>query len=238
MPTAWRGAWAALLLAAATLAGWLAAVGGAASLFSAPVWLGIAMAAMLVARGALWRLVLAREGRGPGGLQLGAVEARLVAVWALSGVFLAVLALLLFVALLCFAYAAASAGPGFDPARVMTWAPAVDGRGRILLGAVAALGAVGMIFAAARVSLAEAASIGGGRVQVLSTWILTRRLVWPILAGNGAIALLPAVAVLLAPAGVGWRLVAAGVVAGVWLPMSIGLMAYVFDNRAAQKADV
>ena len=225
------------MLIAATLTAWLAAIGGERAGLPAPVWLALAAAAMLVGRGALWRLALGRQGRGLGGLQFGRVEARLAAVWALSGLFLAVLILLLFVALLCFAYAAASAGRGFDAARVLSWAPAVDGRGRLLLGIVAGLGGAGMVFAAARISLGEAASIERGRVQVLSTWALARGAVLPILVGQLAIALAPAAALVLAPPGGPWRLLQAVLLAGLWLPMSVGLMAYVFKDRAAQKAD-
>jgi hypothetical protein len=237
MPAAWRAAWAALLLVTGILAGWLAAIGRGPAVLPSAVWLLLAMAAMLAARGALWRLALRREGRGPAGLQWGAVEVRLAAVWALWGLFLAVLALLLFVVLLCAAYAVASAGSGFDPARVMTWAPAIDARGRVLLGTVASLGAAGMIFAAVRVSLAEPASVARGQVQVLSTWALARGGVWSILIGNAAIAAAPAAAFVLAPAEIGWRLVQAAVVAAVWLPMNVGFMAYVFEGRAMQKAD-
>ena len=237
VPAAWRGAWAALGLATVALALWLMATSGGRMLLPAPVWLVLALAAMLVARGALWRLVLARPGRGPGGLQLAGVEGRLASVWVLSGVFLGMLLLLLFVAVLCVAYAAASAGRGFDASRVLTWAPALDGPGRMVLGAAAAAGAAGVAFAGARISLAEAASVARGRVQVLSTWGLSRGAAWPILAGAGCIAAPSVASFLLLPAGPTWRVAQALVVAGLCLPMSVGLMAYVFANRTARTPD-
>jgi hypothetical protein len=160
----------------------------------------------------------------------------LAAVWALCGLFLAVLALLFLVTLLAGAYAAASAGPGFDPGRVSTWAPAIQGRGRWLLGALALAGGAGLVFAAGRISLAEAASLSGGRVAVLSTWALSRGALAAILIGNAIIAVPPAVLFLVAPPGPVWRGLQGLVLATVWLPMNVGLMAYVFANRAAHEA--
>lgn len=157
-------------------------------------------------------------------------------MWALAALFVGVLALLVFVALLAGAYAAASAGPGFDPAQVNTWAPAIQGGGRWLLGGLALAGAAGLIFAAARISLAEPASLAHGRVQVLSTWALSRGAVAAILIGNAVIAAPPAALFLFAPAGPLWRGLQGLVLAALWLPMDVGLMAYVFANRAAQKA--
>jgi hypothetical protein len=223
-----------LALAAVVLAAWMLAAQGVGLGLPAPLWLAAVGGATLLARGALWRLVtgpaIARVDR------FGAVELRLAAVWALSVLFLAVLAVLLLVALLCFAYAAASAGRGFDPANVVTWAPAVSQKGGLLVSAAAILGAAGLVFAAARISLAEAASIARRRVQVLSAWALTRGRVAPILIGNAVLALPPAVAFILPPAqSAGSGMIAARVLqslvlAGLWLPMNVGLMAYVFDN--------
>jgi hypothetical protein len=233
---AWRRAWAALALAAIVLAAWMLAAGGVSMGLPAPVWLAAAAGATLVARAALWRLAAGPTTSGP-------VELRLAAVWGLSGLFLGVLALLLFVALLCFAYAAASAGRGFDAANVATWAPAVSQRGGLIVTAAAILGGAGWVWAAARISLAEAASVARGRVQVLSTWALTRGRVATILAGNAVLAAPPAVAFILLPAhggGLGpivGRALQSLLLAGLWLPMNVGLMAYVFDNCTGKQPD-
>jgi hypothetical protein len=195
-------------------------------------WFPLAALGVLIARAELWRHALAAT---PGGFA--ARTARLAAVWALGGLFLAVLALLLFVTLLAVAYAAASAGPGFDPGQVATWAPAIQGRGRWLLGAVALAGGAGLVFAATRISLAGAASLAGGRVAVLSTWALSRGALAVILIGNATIAAPPAALFLFAPPGPVWRGLQGLVLATVWLPMNVGLMAYVFANRGKPKPD-
>lgn len=210
--------------------------------FPSSAWL-LAVVLALIARGVLWRLALGQGRRGPGGLQLGAIELRLAAVWLLSAVFLAILALLLFVALLCFAYAVASTGKGFDPAEIATWAPAVDARGRLAMTALAVIGAGALVWAAARISLAEPASLSRGKVQVLSAWPLTRGKLSMILAGNALIAT-PFVAFAI-PASSLSRGVLAGVpsvaaavlVVGVWLPMNVGLMAYVHESCTSPTAD-
>jgi len=230
---AWRGAWAAMSIAAVLVAVRLGATG-----VGAVGWSAAAVLAFLVARSALWRLASRRGGLGPGGLQLGRVEARLLAVWLLGAIFLFVLALLAFVLLLCFAYAAASAGHGFVASDVSTWAPAVDGRGKIMVSVVALAAGWGMAWAATRISLAEPATVASERVKVLETWPLTRGQVLPIfvarlIVGAGAAALLTLpwrLGVSTPGGGVfgAWaaRACDGWVVAGLWLPLDVGLMAY------------
>ncbi len=242
VPIAWRGAWAALLLTAAGSAGSVAAVSSGEKAGRAVVWVLLTIALALVARGALWRLALARTRPGPGGLQFGATEARLAAVWALSFLFLAILGLLLVTGLLSLVYAVASAGRGFDPANASTWASAVDGRGRLVIGAAMLVGSAALAWAALRISLSEAASVMAGKVQVLSAWRLTRGGVATIAAGNLLLSVLPVAALLLAPPRIGgaeWlRPLAFGLVlAGAWLPLQVGLMTNVFERRAAPEPD-
>jgi hypothetical protein len=172
------------------------------------------------------------------------VEGRLAAVSTLTCVFLAILILLLFVVLLCLAYAAASAGRGFDAANVGTWGKAVDARGRLVVSVATMAGAGAIVLAAIRISLAEAASVAGDKVQVLSTWGLTRRRLAAIGGGNLLIAI-PPTAVLLATrvgmaanaGALAWPLICGVVLAGVWLPMHVGLMAYVYGRPAAPRSD-
>ena len=233
-PKAWRRAGAALALVGFFLAAWMLAGRD----LQAPALAAVA-ATMLLARTALWRLV-SSEVRAN---SFTAVALRLAAVWALSVLFLAMLALLLFIALLCFAYAAASTGKGFDPANVVTWAPAVSQRGGLLVTAMTILGAAGWVFAAARIALAEAATVARRRVQVLSVWALSRGRVAPILFANAALAALPAAAFVLLPtppaglALIAIRVLQSLVLAGLWLPMSVGLMAYVLDNCTGTQPD-
>lgn len=241
---AWREAWAALIAAAATIGAVLTAGSLGAPPASRAAWLGLALLAATVTRGALYRLALARPGMGPGGLQWGRTEGRLLAVWLLGAVFLFILGLLFFTALIASAYAVASAGAGFVAAEPATWAKAVDGRGRLVLGALGAAGTAALVWAALRLCLAAAASVARGRVQVLSAWPLTRRRAWRLglalaLVGAPPAALLATLffvgkAVASAPP------IAAGavgfaqglVIAGLWLPMNVGLMAYLYGRLA------
>lgn len=222
----------------------LAATHGAQGIGPATLWLIAAFGLSLVARGALWRLALQHGRPGPGGLQIGAVERRLAAVSALTCVFLAILTLLLFVALLSIAYAVASAGRGFDPANIGTWGKAVDARGRLVVSVATIAGAGAIVLAAIRISLAEAASVAGDKVRVLSTWGLTRGRLAAIGGGNLLLAIPPTAALLAMRVGMAANagalaspLICSVVLAGVWLPMHVGLMAYVYGRRAAPRSD-
>jgi hypothetical protein len=246
---AWAKAWAAMILTGGLMGGYRDAVNwGAAPVWKA-AWCALALLAFIVAAGALYRSALERPGARPGGLQWGRVETRLLAVWLLTGVFLVILGLLVFVAVLCSAYAVASAGAGFVAAEPATWAPAVDGRGRLVVGAVGMAGATALVWAKLRLCLSSAATVARGRVQVLSAWPLTRGITAPILAAWVLVGVAPAVLT----AGLyflRWRLgggplLAAGavnfalgmVIAGLWLPNIVGLMAYLYGRLEPDQPD-
>lgn len=243
---AWREAWGALIVAGVSLGGLIATDFGPAW---QGVWLAVALLATLPAQGALYRLALARPGIGAAGLQWGRTEWRLLAVWLLSVLFMAVLGLLLFIALIASAYAVASAGAGFVAAEPSTWSAAVDGRGRFGLGLVAVVGFAALLWARMRICLAPAASVARSQVQVLSTWPITRGRAWPIAATVVLVGLGPAL--LLAALAFGIPMAAgkfaglrdlAGlaqglVLAGLWLPLNAGLMTYFFRRLAADRPD-
>lgn len=176
------------------------------------------------------------------------VELRLLTVAGLSLIFLFVLFLLVFVLVLCFAYAAAASGRGFNPAQIATWAPAVDNRGRIVVTLVAAAAFLGLGWAATRISLAAPATVEKGRVLVLTTWPITRGQGWRIGVANLAILVIPialAWAIRIGPAVGGGRphplinallcLAEGLVVAGLWLPLTIGLMGYFYRELSVDQ---
>ena len=223
-PPAWKTCWAALALGVAALV--------LALRFGGATWL-IAIPVALVARGGLMRLALGLGRPGPGGLQVGRLEARLAAVWALTALFLAILAALAFVVLLSAAYAVASAGPGFDSKEVLSWAPAIDARGRIVLAIAAGAAGVGIGWAWARTSLAEAASVARDRIEVLNSWQATVGQGWRLLLAHLVLAAPLFAATLVAPAGAWAVAVAEGAaLGGLWLPMTAGLMAYAWRTAA------
>lgn len=223
-PAAWRTCWATLAICVATL---ILAVrfGGAA-------WLAAILAA-LIARSDLTRLALGLGRQGRGGARVLWLEARLLSVWILTALFLAILAALTLVALLAAAYAVASAGRGFDPKQALTWAPAIDARGRMILALVAGSGCLGIAWAWARTSLAETASAAHGRVEVLSSWKATAGMSWRLLFAHALLAAPLVAATLAAPVGP-WALALAegATLGGLWLPMTAGLMAYAWRTVA------
>ena len=238
---AWRGAWASLLFCGLTWGLWRASMMQTPRAPSALAWFGLTAVAGLMAKGAVFRLALGRGPVGPGGLQLGRVELRLILVGLLTAAFLGILGLLYFVVLICTGYAVASSGPGFDLAQVATWSPAIVGNGRIAFGVVAASGAAAMVWAATRISLAAAVTVASGKLAVLSTWPLTRGRVVPIVIAALATAALPLAALALssivlrgldAPGAYAARVALGVVLAGVWVPLSIGLAAYLYRRLA------
>src|SRR5690606_33755434 len=77
LPRAWRGAWGVLALLAALLA-LPAATPDRLAGWPALAVAGLQFVVLLMATGALLRLAVGAPGVGPGGLQLGRLEARLV----------------------------------------------------------------------------------------------------------------------------------------------------------------
>ena len=245
---AWNQAWAAIGLASLVL-GFILAL----RLWS-PLspWrfegLVLAVIAVLIVEGGLYRLALGKGRLGAGGLGWGLTQWRLGAVWGLNLVFLFVLGLLAFVVILAFAFAVASSGQGFVLALPMTWARGVDGRSRLVVEVVGALCLAGLIWAGTRVSLGSAASVAGDRVVMLSSWPDTRGKVVAILLARlclGAVPIGFAGAILfvvdktpgLAPALVwAFSLAAGAAIAGLWLPLSVGLMAYFYQRRTTTLA--
>ena len=240
LATAWRRAWAAMLIAAVVF-GVLSALGllSPRSPWRLEALLAVA-AAVAMAEGALYRVALGAGRPGPAGLQWGRPEWRVGAVWGLTAAFLLVLGMLAFVVVLATAFGVATSGRGFVMALPATWAGAVDGRGRAVVGVVGAACLAGLVWAGSRVALGAPASIDRGKVQLLATWAASRRLVLPILLGRLLVGVGPiglAAALLWAATrdalpfpGLAWAasLLAGLVLAGLWLPLSVGLMAYLY----------
>jgi hypothetical protein len=187
--------------------------------------------------------VLYRQAGRAAGQPLGLAVWRLLMVWLLTLAFFTVLASLLFVVLLASAYAVASAGSGFSPADVRTWAAAVDARGRAVLAIVGAAGLAALAWAMTRVALGPAATVALGRLRVLSAWPLTRRLGWRLLAARVAIlapaAVLAALAQQVSDRWGAWFLaiIAGLALGGLALPLNIGLMTYIYQRRATDRSE-
>jgi hypothetical protein len=219
--------------------------------------------AVIMAQGALLRFAYA--GRRPadrtlppgfGGFQWGAVEWRLLGVSLLRALLFGLLGALFLtvVAALYVGLAASEARAGFAAAAHAGWRPSLDSVGWTVVGAVGLAGAAGLSWVGSRLYLAFAATVAVGRVQLLSTWTLTRGRAWRIL---GAVILvwLPGLGLALA-ARIGQRLLTPGsggearmVVAAsnlfvglghafLTLPLSVGLMIYLYDRLGPENAGV
>lgn len=234
LPLAWKRAWLSMVLAVLTMT-LVVALGPGRSLAAC---IALSVLAVTVECGALWRLSLGAGRLGFGGLQVGWVEMRLAAATALSFLFMMILGLLAFIVLLAFAYAAAASGHGFVSSDVATWAKAVEDRGRAVVLVVAFACAVCLVWAFGRISLAAPASVRRGRVQVLATWPLTKGRVWPMAAASLLVMAIPTllivglarVGVLAGPGAAAAASAAAAVVAaGLWLPLNVGLVTYLYS---------
>jgi hypothetical protein len=236
---AWRRAGLALLISSLFVGLALARVGGLTAL-----WAPLAAAAMLTASGRLWPLAMGRA-EAPLARELRTREVRLLAVAGLSFLFLFVLFLLIFVLVLCFAYAAAASGHGFVASDIATWAAAVDDRGRWVVSLVAIICALAWTWAAMRISLAAPASVEKGKVLMLATWPLTKGRAWAIALAQGLTLIVPAAltALLIAAhpargmAPLGVALARGLVIAGLWLPLTIGLMGRLYRDLEFGQAE-
>lgn len=230
LPLAWRRA--GLVLAAGAVSAAFAGTPGLAGWCDC----GLLLVLALVGAGATWRLALGAGPVGPGGFQMGAMEARLAAAGVLRWIFLVIVFLLAFTALLAVAYAGASAGHGFVASDVRTWSGAADARGRALMGAAAVACAGFWLWAQARTALASAASTARGKVQVLASWPLTRRHAVTVLSVQAGCAAAPALvlaAAMLLP-GRFFMLIAGAAILGLWLPLTAGAGAYLYRSLEPQ----
>ena len=242
-PRALRGEWARLGLMGLMLGNGLGAQ--SPPRWSALLWLTLGLGCALNAQERLCRAALSRSGDGWTRSPKRGSEWRLSAVWALTATFVSMLLLLGLVALMALAYGVASAGRGFSVDSPSTWAGAVGMRGRLVVDAAAALVAIGVAWAWARISLAPAATVAEGRILVLATWASTRGFGLAILAATlivaaPSVALLWALEVLARSAEplVAWiaHMAQAAVIASLWLPPMVGLMAYFYPRLSEQPA--
>ncbi|HEX8570917.1 MAG TPA: hypothetical protein VF699_13495, partial [Caulobacteraceae bacterium] len=189
----WREAWrptlgALLLLAAAAALQYYFTMTGRTGL-GLLASLG-AFAASMVAYGALFRLAFAdlrpeeAARTGPGGLQWGGMETRLLLAMLLVFL-LAFVAMILFVFVFVIAImvAAGGAAAGLEGAdSPQEVAEALGPRGLITLGVVFLAAAVLAIWVSVRLVLVLPATAGSGKVQVFETWRLTKGQFWRIFA--------------------------------------------------------
>ena len=254
LPAAWRGAWAALILAAVCLA--LGAFVGHRDPSSSGVLHLLAamasLAATVMLRGALFRMALKSVGMdrgapGPGGLQWTATEWRLLGSGLLVAVLVGFAALMWLVILVAVFIALASANSGVVLADPRSFALPLDVRERLIifvigLGTLSFLPWIGL-----RLCLARVATVARQKVQVLSVWGLTRGRVWRLSAAFVAISLPTALAVIGAALAAraagyeGWPVERAVVstifgltAAFLYIPLEVGVTTYFLDHLSPE----
>jgi hypothetical protein len=181
--------------------------------------LPLELAAATLAYGALYR---AAFGGPPGwkGLRWGAEEWRLLAVQALITVILTVVAFVLAILVGAVVVGIAKANePNLDITSLDAWRAALDGPGAIPAGLPPLLSAAIMIWLFLRLSLAPAATIDLGKVQVLSAFGRTRGLVLT-LAATGVLLAAPACILVVV---IGYARAIAGFSEGALVPQLISL---------------
>ncbi len=212
-----RGCWAALV-AGAVLGLLPRALPPGLAFLSLP----LELVATTLAYGALYRGAFGGPA-GWKGLRWGAQEWRLLAVQALVTVILtvvmAVLAVLVGAVVVGIAKTTA---PNLDIASPDAWRAALDGPGAIPASLPPLLSMVIMIWLFLRLSLAPAATVDLGKVQVLSAFGRTRG-VTPVLAAAGAVLAAPALILVVA---IGYLRAIGGFSEGVLIPelVSVALM--------------
>ena len=240
----WNRAAAALGLVALLDAGFiLAVVNRHFSRAGALAAAGVIAATM--ARGALFHVALDRGGsRGPGlGFQWSGVEWRLLGVVLLRAFLFGLLIALLLTLLGALYVGLAAAEPGAGGvASPEHWRRTLDPVGWTVVSAAALAGLAGLVWMGLRLCLAFPATVASNRVQLLSTWPLTRGRAWRLL---GAAVLVSAPSAALACGIVAARsyLGASGIAATagfghgfLTLPLSVGLMSYAHDRLCPDTA--
>jgi hypothetical protein len=176
--------------------------------------LPLEFAATTLAYGALYRAAFAGP-TGWKGLRWGVEEWRLLAVQALTTVILTVVAFVLAILVGAVVVGVAKSNdPNLDITSLDAWRAALDGPGAIPAGLPPLLSAGVMIWLFLRLSLAPAATIDLGKVQVLSAFGRTRGKVL-LLAATGVVLAAPACILVVA---IGYMRAIAGFSEGTLVP--------------------
>ena len=181
--------------------------------------LPLELAATTLAYGALYRAAFGGPA-GWNGLRWGVEEWRLLAVQALTFVILSVVASVLVVLVGAVVVGVAkSNNPDLDIGSLAAWRAAVHGPGVIPAGLPPLLSAVIMLWLFLRLSLAPAATVDLGKIQVLSAFGRSRGAVLT-LAVAGLVLAAPALILAIV---IGYARAVIGFAEGAWIPMLISV---------------
>ncbi len=177
------------------------------------------LAATTLAYGSLYRMAFGGPG-GFKGLRWGVEEWRLLAVQALVTVILSVVMAVLAVLVGAVVVGVAkSKAPGLDITSLDAWRDALGGVGAFVAGLPPLLSMAIMLWLFLRLSLAPAATIDLGRIQVLSAFGRTRGAVL-VLAVAGAVLAAPALILVVA---IGYLRAIAGFTEGALIPELVSI---------------
>lgn len=214
-----RSCWAALLAGVA-----LSLLPRALPPSLAFLGLPVEFVATTLAYGGLYRAAFARP-PGWNGLRWGGEEWRLLAVQALVTVILTVVAAVLTVVVGAVVVGLAKASaPGLDITSLEAWRAALDGPGALVASLPPLLSMAIMVWLFLRLSLAPAATVELGRVQVLSAFGRTRGAVLTLAVAGAALAA-PACVLVVA---VGYLRARAGFAEGALVPQLVSVVLLFF----------
>lgn|GEM_PF-5330516 len=244
IPVAWRAVPAALIVSGLTATSYFYADAAHLGRLAVLVTLVAHLLAGAVAQGALFRLALNQSGVGPLGLQWRGLETRLLGLTLLTLLFFGVVVLVLTIVVASAIIGVSiAAGVPFQPTSP-DWLAEMGLIGGLILALVVIAAYVVFVWLAIRLSLAAAATAAVGRIQLLSTFPLTKGHVWRLL-GSLLIVAGPVIVVALvngamtglsggAPgaASTGLAIVTGLLVAFVYLPAAAGLLVYLYRRLA------
>ncbi|MBO9558517.1 MAG: hypothetical protein J7515_08010 [Caulobacter sp.] len=182
------------------------------------------LAAATLAYGALYRHAFAGP-LGWKGLRWGVEEWRLLAVQALVTIILTVVSAVLLVLVLAVVVGVAKVNqPDLDIISAGAWRAALNGPGAVPAGLVPLLSMVTIAWLFLRLSLAPAATVDLGKIQVLSAFGRTRGVVL-VLAASGAVLAAPAIILVVA---IGYLRAVAGFAEGALIPELVSVACVFF----------
>lgn len=186
--------------------------------------LPLELAAATLAYGALYRAAFGGPA-GWKGLRWGVQEWRLLAVQALVTLILTVVVAVLAVLVAAVVVGVAkSNAPGLDITSLDAWRGALDGPGALAAGLPPLLSMAIMLWLFLRLSLAPAATVDLGKVQVLSAFGRTRGVVL-VLAASGAVLAAPAIILVVV---IGYLRAVAGFSEGALIPELVSVAVVFF----------
>lgn len=245
---AWKRAIAALFLYAVAANAYFYAVFANLSPAAILGALVLMVVVAAVADGGLLRTALEHGKPGPGGLQWGRVENRLIGLTLLFVVLFSMVSLLLLIVLVMVSIGVSLPAKAPASSEVSAWLASIGPIGSAVFGLALAAAIAVLVWLGVRLSLAQPATVARDRIQLLSSITLTGQGFWTLLGVIAGVALpmiavLALAALLRSPAGTVATPLAlvlaavAGLVAAfIHTPAKVGALVYLYRRLSPSGA--